>query len=151
MVHRLFLFLALLFLHVQVLAQGVVSAAEPRAAEAGRTVRLRRGLPDDWIYAADVADAIRRLLDAPAVQALYHVSAGRSWPLAEWCARLQAAFPLFGFELVDDDDAADIGHAAPRARPRFAIERLCADTGFRPRFGPAEAFADYLAWHEDMR
>jgi gamma-glutamyltranspeptidase/glutathione hydrolase len=42
MVYRLLVLLALFFVHTQALAQGVVSAAEPRAAEAGREI-LREG------------------------------------------------------------------------------------------------------------
>jgi len=55
MVHRLFLFLALLFLHVQVLAQGVVSAAEPRAAEAGREILREGGSASDAAMAMMLA------------------------------------------------------------------------------------------------
>ncbi|MGE0752634.1 MAG: NAD-dependent epimerase/dehydratase family protein [Variibacter sp.] len=117
------------------------------AAEAGKTVRVRRILPDDWVYACDVADAIIRLLDAPNLQPLYHVSAGRRWSVADWCGRLKEAFPRFAFELVEDGADADIGVPAPRRRPLFSTRRLREDTGFTPRFGPAEAFADYIKWH----
>lgn len=121
------------------------------AAEAGQAVRVRRVLPDDWVYASDVADAIVRLLGAPRLQPLYHVSGGRRWSVADWCARLKEAFPRFSFALVDDDADADIGVPAPRRRPLFSIARLRADTGYAPRFDPAAAFADYIAWHADGR
>ncbi|MGD9844748.1 MAG: NAD-dependent epimerase/dehydratase family protein [Variibacter sp.] len=117
------------------------------AAEAGKAVRVRRVLPDDWVYATDVADAIVRLLGAAKIQPLYHVSAGRRWSIADWCDRLKGAFPRFSFELVEEDADADIGVPAPRRRPLFSTARLREDTGFAPRFGPAEAFADYVKWH----
>jgi nucleoside-diphosphate-sugar epimerase len=117
------------------------------AADAGKTVRVRRILPDDWVYASDVADAIIRLLGATKLQPLYHVSAGRRWSIADWCGRLKEAFPHFAFELVEDGEDADVGVPAPRRRPLFSTRRLRDDTGFTPRFGPAEAFADYIQWH----
>jgi nucleoside-diphosphate-sugar epimerase len=122
-----------------------------RAAEAGQSIRVRRVLPDDWVYATDVADAIVRLLDAPKLQPLYHISAGRRWSIADWCERLRTAFPNFAYELVEQDADANIGVPAPRRRPLFSTERLRADTGFMPRFDPAKAFADYLDWHGTKR
>ena len=118
-----------------------------QAAEQGQKVRVRRVLPDDWVYATDVADAIVRLLAVSKPQPVYHISAGRRWSIGEWCNMLTSAFPKFSFTLVDDDAEANIGVPAPRRRPRFLIERLQADTGYSPRFDPAAAFADYIDWH----
>lgn len=122
-----------------------------RAAERGEKVRVCRTLPDDWVYATDVADAILRLLEVPRPQPVYHVSAGRHWSIGEWCKLLKSAFKEFSFQLVDKEEDATIGVPAPRRRPRFSTTRLQTDTGFTPKFGPSAAFRDYVAWHEGGR
>lgn len=119
-------------------------------AAAGETAVFRPGLPDDWVYAADIADAVAALLDAPApAHDVYHLATGGRWSLLDWCARLKAALPGFTYEMTEDAARHNVGTAAPLARPPFRVERLADDIGFRARFGPAEAFADYLAWYRE--
>jgi nucleoside-diphosphate-sugar epimerase len=118
-----------------------------QAAQEGRHVRMRRSLPDDWVYATDVAQALLRLFDLAQPRPLYHVARGQRWPVADWCERLRAAFPKFSHEVVGEDAEADVGVPAPRQRPPFAVEKLRTDTGFAAKFGPEEAFDDYMAWH----
>ncbi|UDQ90248.1 NAD(P)-dependent oxidoreductase [Xanthobacter autotrophicus] len=119
-------------------------------AAAGETAVFRPGLPDDWVYAADIAGAVSALLDAPAPRhEVYHLATGRRWSLRDWCDRLTAALPGFTYEMTDDAARLNVGTAAPLARPPFRVDRLADDIGFRARFGAAEAFEDYLAWFRE--
>jgi nucleoside-diphosphate-sugar epimerase len=118
-------------------------------AEAGQQARFGRQLPDDWVYATDVADAVLRLLGAPATaHGIYQVATGARWSAARWCERLRQAHPGFSYQVVDDVSDANVGKLAPVPRPPFSIARLQADTGYQPRFLEAEAFEDYAAWRQ---
>jgi nucleoside-diphosphate-sugar epimerase len=104
-------------------------------------------VPDDWVYAIDVAAAVVGLLDAPSLHhSLYHVASGRRWSVPDWCEMLKEAFPGFSYEFVADPARANVGKLAPLRRPPFSIARLQAEQDFKVRYGPQGAFADYLAW-----
>lgn len=118
-----------------------------RAAEAGEHTRFRRTLPDDWIYVKDVAAAVLRLLDMPAVSSpVYQLATGRRWSITDWCERLRGRFPDFRYTIVGDDDPVTIGATQPTSRPPFSVERLRRESGFTAAFGPEAAFDDYLGW-----
>lgn len=119
-----------------------------RLAQAGKRAVFRKHLPDDWVYATDVADGIVRILTSPDAlpQALYHVSSGRRWSASDWCDRLATVYPEFSYEISDEPSALNIGVAAPTPRPPFSIRRAQADFGYTPRFSPDLAFADYMEW-----
>ena len=122
-----------------------------KLAEAGTTARFRRGLPDDWVYATDVADAVVALLDSGTLRhGLYQIAGGSRWSLPDWCDRLAQAFPGFAYEIVTGDAPVNIGGNAPAGRPPFSVSRLQQDTGFQARFRPAEAFADYTQARPDV-
>lgn len=123
-----------------------------RAAEGGETARFRRALPDDWVYVRDVGAAVAALLDAPAAAGpVYQIATGSRWSIPDWCERLKARFPGFGYAVVGDGEPVTIGATQPSARPPFSVERLHRDTGFKARFTPAEAFDDYLRWRDESR
>src|SRR5690606_20984117 len=63
------------------------------AEEGGRAVFCRE-LPNDWVYAGDVADAVTRLLEAPSLsRPLFNLSSGQVWSAVDWCERLAAVYP----------------------------------------------------------
>jgi nucleoside-diphosphate-sugar epimerase len=120
-------------------------------AEAREAARLAPGLPDDWVYATDVADAVCGLLRAARLpDPVYHVASGHSWDAQDWCRHLAAAFPGFEHHPVASREEANVGRVAPAPRPRFSIRRLQAAIGYLPRFDAAAACADFLAWRGAM-
>ncbi len=122
-----------------------------KAAAAGEAVRLPAALPDDWIYATDIASAVVGMLDAQNLDhEIYQLATGHRWSVAGWCDRLKAAFPAFQYELVDDVARATFGAASPAPRAPFSVARLKAATGFTARYDEAAAFDDYLAWHRQL-
>lgn len=87
-------------------------------AESGHRAMFCEQLPDDWVYAADVADAVARLLRVHKIpQPLYHVGTGRRWSAAAWCERLRELHPSFSYEMVGDVSNANVGTLSPRAAP----------------------------------
>ncbi len=114
-------------------------------AQAGATARFRPGLPDDWIYATDVADAVVALLYAPSLgYDVYQIGRGRRWSVTDWCDRLRSVFPAFDYAIVEDNGPVNVGAVSANGRPPFSVERLRRDTGFSARFHEASAFDDYV-------
>lgn len=104
--------------------------------------RVRR----DWVYSRDVAAGLIALLDAESTRhAVYNLSAGGEWGgVAEWCARLQAAYPRFGYRIAAEDEKPNIGYT-DRDRYPMDIGRMASEFGFKPRT-TGEAYDDYLDW-----
>jgi nucleoside-diphosphate-sugar epimerase len=119
-----------------------------KAATAGEVARFMPTVPDDWIYAADVASAVAALLDAPDLrEPVYHLATGRRWSVPSWCDRLQSAFPGFTYEVTADASRVTIGASAPSPRPPFSVERIRRATAFTAAYDEASAFDDYIEWH----
>lgn len=113
----------------------------------GEHAKVYRQMPDDWVYATDVAQAIQMLLDAKTIpNPVYQVGTGQPWSVEQWCERLAEAFPDFSYEMVDQQDQATVGRVTPSRRPCFAIDRLKNDLGYQPAFMLDQAFDDYIQW-----
>lgn len=120
-----------------------------RLAERGEKAYFRPNLPDDWVYATDIAGAVVALLDVPHTShALYQLATGARWSITSWCERLKGEFPSFDYELTEDPARINVARAAPTARPPFRVDRLRDGVGFQAGFGEAKAFDDYVAWHQ---
>jgi nucleoside-diphosphate-sugar epimerase len=103
--------------------------------------------PQDWIYAPDVAAALVALADAPrTADALFHLGTEAPFAVDAWCALLARRYPAFRWRFAQADGTPNVVTLAPRARTAFSARRLREQTGWAPRYGMAEAFADYLAW-----
>ena len=113
--------------------------------------KVYRHLPDDWVYATDVARVVKQLLDTKTpIGPLYQIATGAPWSVEDWCQRLANAFPDFTYELVDTQEAANVGRITPNRRPCFSIERLRNDIQYEPYFTAQRAFEDYVTWLETM-
>ena len=113
----------------------------------GEEVRLPRPGPRDWVYSRDVATALIALLEAPQPRyALYNISAGVRWNVADWCEKLRMHFPDFRYRVVDDPAEANV-HTGARDRSPLATERLQEDI-YKPVFDLEAAFTDYMQWVE---
>ncbi|HEY5896633.1 MAG TPA: NAD(P)-dependent oxidoreductase [Burkholderiales bacterium] len=116
------------------------------ASTGGEAVFPKLG-PTDYIYAPDLASALIALLDAKAPKhRLYHLGTGAAWALPEWCALLARRFPKFRWRESSDPAQCNVRPLAPTPRTRFSNRRLVEDLGWQPRFPPAAALDDYLAW-----
>lgn len=118
------------------------------AAQGEAAILPQREYRRDWVYCRDVAAAIVALLEAKApAHALYNVSSDRDWGgLTPWCERLRAAYPAFRYRVAAAGEATNLAIAETQDRGVMDISRLRTDVGFEPRFGPAEAYEDYIRW-----
>ncbi|MBI4207528.1 MAG: NAD(P)-dependent oxidoreductase [Betaproteobacteria bacterium] len=118
-------------------------------AVAGRTAVLtQREVRRDWIYSRDVAAGLLALLDARAPRhPVYNLSSGMEWKgaIRGWCEALKSEFPDFDYRTAADDEQANIWYT-DKDRALMDVGRIAQDIGFVPRFGPREAYADYLEW-----
>jgi UDP-glucuronate 4-epimerase len=120
-----------------------------RMAARGETAVLpQREFRRDWVYSRDVAAVIADLLDAPALpHALYNVSSDLAWGgLAVWCKQLQTVYPRFAYRVAADGERTNLGISELQDRGVMDIGRLARDIGYKPRFGPEQAYADYARW-----
>lgn len=118
-----------------------------RMAENNEPAKIADDLPDDWVYATDVAAAVVGLLTCqPLEDTVFHVASGKRWSITDWCARLRHAFPNFTYEIVHNKSMANVGQESPNPRAPFSIQRLRNQLGYEPRFMAREAMADYIDW-----
>ncbi len=116
------------------------------AMEGTEAVLPREGVKD-WVYGTDVADALITLLEREKPDHdVYHVSAGHAWSVEAWCRALKGALPAFTYRIADAGEAANVDYYAPRDRAIMSVARLADETGFRARFTPEAAAADYVDW-----
>jgi len=121
------------------------------AAAAGRTIKAdSTEAVGDYVYAPDVAGALRRLLLAPRGalhHGVYNVAGGVTSTVRDLVALAAAAVPGFKLE-VDAAAAADLRTVPDRRSGKWAaydIARAAEDLGWRPR-PLAEAVRDYITW-----
>ena len=120
-----------------------------RATRGQSAVLPKSYLPRDWIYSRDVGAAIVALLETEKVtEPVVNLASGKDGnpAIADWAARLAAAYPAFRCRTAGDGEAPDINLHEARPRGLMDISRLTAETGYAPRFDMAAAFDDYLAW-----
>jgi UDP-glucose 4-epimerase len=111
---------------------------------AGRKVRLAGAdISRDWVYALDVAEAVRALLCAPVLtHTVYNVGLGEAFSFRQ----VVEAFVPYGLrvEWVDEPDQADIFMRQESERAALDIRRLKKDAGFIPCFGISAGVSDYM-------
>ena len=104
----------------------------------------------DYVYAPDVAEAVRRLLLAARSDLrheIYNIACGTTSTVRELVDLATAAAPGFTVRVVDPA-AAELRTVPDRRTGKWAaydISRAASDLGWRPR-PLAEAVRDYIAW-----
>jgi UDP-glucose 4-epimerase len=133
-------------------ATGVRDTLSPQcqilaAAVAGKPALLQRPGLRDWIFAPDVADAVRAVLAAPALaHDLYNVSSKSRTTALAWGQALAVHYPGFVCRLAEPGEAATIDLHAASDRAPLATARLQGDLGWEARTRPEESAARLAAW-----
>jgi UDP-glucuronate 4-epimerase len=110
----------------------------------------------DWVYSRDVAGGLHALLRVPRPPGkIYHLSSGVNWhgSFDQWCDLLRAAYPRFSWRTAAVGEVPNVSFVVERDRSPMNVARIGSDAGFVPRFGPRDAYADYINWiraHEDF-
>jgi nucleoside-diphosphate-sugar epimerase len=94
----------------------------------------------DWTHADDIGEGICALLAAARLNHdAYNISRGVGLPWTQVLEMFRAAGA--DIRMVDDPAAASLRFEAQAGRPPMAVERLAADTGFRPARDLRDAIA----------
>ena len=122
------------------------------AMQAGYEAVLSRPGVRDWIYAADVAEAVALLIEAakPKHQ-LYNISSGAEWSALQWGEELAALHPRLVCRLADAGEVATVDLHSAADRAPLSVARMAEEFGWRARFGCADSAADLSAWWKRHR
>lgn len=105
-----------------------------------------------WVYSRDVASGLLHLLDMAAPgERVFNICSGMAWGevIVEWAERLREVYP--GFRWRRSGEAGEVNVRFTETRPRGAMDvSRVVGTGWRPSFGPVEAYADYGDWVRGM-
>jgi UDP-glucose 4-epimerase len=122
------------------------------AMQGGREATLSRPGVRDWIYAADVAEAVCLLIEASKPKhPLYNVSTGVEWSALQWGEALAALHPGFVCRLAKAGEAATVDLHSSADRAPLSVARMADEFGWRARFGCAESATDLSAWWKRHR
>lgn len=122
------------------------------AMQEGREATLSRSGVRDWIYAADVADAVCLLIEAAQPKhRLYNISTGVEWSALQWGGALAALHPGFVCRLAGAGETATVDLHSAADRAPLSVARMAEEFGWRARFGCADSAADLSAWWKRNR
>ena len=116
--------------------------------------KVRVSLPDygcDWTYTADLATAVRLLLEAEAPShRVYNLSNGRQRKVSDVIAALGQLIPGAVFDWVGNDEPGDIDTRSDPRRGPLDISRLRRDVGFEPAYDLDQGLTAALPWWQRM-
>ncbi len=99
----------------------------------------------DFTYAADTADGVRTVLDAPEIpHDLYNVTAGEWITPRRMLEQLQALYPELEVAEVQTPGPRPIG--AEPSRGPMSGQRLWRDFGWEPKYDLAAGLTAYVEW-----
>ncbi len=101
----------------------------------------------DWIHADDLAVAVAMLLNTPRLPSrVYNLSGGVGYTHRQVLETLRRILPL-GYTQVDDPRDANVAPSMTRKRRGPAsIDRLLAETSYRPRLSLEAGLREYVDW-----
>ena len=119
--------------------QGQITAC----AREGRPAILSNEIARDWIYGTDVAEAVARVIAAPALtERLFNVSTPSTSSALDWGKALAGHYPELVCRPAEPGEAPTIVLPGLPARPPLATARLTRETGWTARFDVTAAAAD---------
>lgn len=122
------------------------------AMQGGYQAILSRPGVRDWIYAADVAEAVSLLIEAPKPEyQLYNISSGMEWSALQWGEELAALHPGLVCRLADAGEVATVDLHSAADRAPLSVARMADEFGWRARFGCADSAADLSVWWKRHR
>jgi UDP-glucose 4-epimerase len=122
------------------------------AMQGGYQAILSRPGVRDWVYAADVAEAVSLLIEAPKPEyQLYNISSGMEWSALQWGEELAALHPRLVCRLADAGEVATVDLHSAADRAPLSVARMADEFGWRARFGCADSAADLSAWWQRHR
>jgi nucleoside-diphosphate-sugar epimerase len=120
-----------------------------KAARGEPVVLPAREQRRDNVYSRDVAAGVLALLDAgDTADRVFCLTSGFDWrgTMPRWCEALRGVYPAFSHRVAGAQETPTVAYVETRDRAPMRIDRILAQTRYRPAYPPAAAFADYVEW-----
>jgi nucleoside-diphosphate-sugar epimerase len=116
-------------------------------AAAGEEAVLGPPWRGDYTLSRDIAAGLVALADMPSTpRHLYNLATGTATTAEGWCRILQTRIPGFRWHRAAHGEAFNVDSHTGYDRGAMAIERIVADTPYRPQYDLARAADHLLAW-----
>lgn len=123
------------------------------AAFTGKTLRVK-GLEvqKNWTYIDDIARAFVALIGIEKLSySTYNISNGCAYSLQEVLDVFTQVEPRFSYQVVPENEAADISYNLNQQRGILDISRLRDDIGYHPVNTLESGIQEYLSWLKNYR
>jgi nucleoside-diphosphate-sugar epimerase len=121
-------------------------------AERGEEAVLGRPWRGDYTLSRDIAAGLVTLADLPATpRAVYNLATGHATSAVEWCRAVEKRIGGFRWRLAGNGEAWNVDSHTGYDRGAMAIDRIVADTAYRPAFDLERAADHLLAWRASAR
>jgi nucleoside-diphosphate-sugar epimerase len=116
-------------------------------ADAGAEAVLGPPWRGDYTLSRDIAAGLVAIATAGALpRTVYNLATGRATSAEDWCRILAARVPRFRWRRAAEGEAWNVESHAGFDRGAMAIDKITADTPYRPKFDLARAADHLLAW-----
>lgn len=116
-------------------------------AESGTEAVLGPPWRGDYTLSRDISAGLVALADMPATpRTLYNLATGQATTAEEWCRAVQVRLPNFRWRRAAPGEAWNVDSHTGYDRGAMAIDRIVADTAYRPLFDLDSAVDHLLEW-----
>jgi nucleoside-diphosphate-sugar epimerase len=119
-------------------------------AAAGTEAVLGPPWRGDYTCSRDIAAGLVTIADIPSLpRSVYNLATGRGSTSEDWCAALTKRLPDFRWRIAAADEAFNVDSHTGFNRGAMTIDRLTADTPYRPRYDFPTAIDHILTWRAE--
>jgi nucleoside-diphosphate-sugar epimerase len=119
-------------------------------ADAGKEAVLGPPWRGDYTLSRDIAAGLVALADLPSTpRTVYNLATGRATTAQDWCRVLASRLEDFRWRLAAEGEAWTVESHTGHDRGAMSIDRITADTPYRPAFDLERAADHLLAWRID--
>ncbi|HEX2942328.1 MAG TPA: NAD-dependent epimerase/dehydratase family protein, partial [Rhodopila sp.] len=116
-------------------------------AAAGMPAVLGPPWRGDYTCSRDIAAGLVAMADAPSLpRSIYNLATGRASNAEAWCEALAARRPDFVWRRAVPDEPSNVDSHSGFDRGAMSIERIIADTPYRPQYDFTRAVDHILEW-----
>jgi nucleoside-diphosphate-sugar epimerase len=104
----------------------------------------------DYTLSRDIAAGLVALADMPSTpRTVYNLATGRATTAEDWCRALKKRFSKFRWRRAAEGETWNVESHTGYDRGAMAIDRITADTPYRPAFDLESAADHLLAWRKE--
>jgi nucleoside-diphosphate-sugar epimerase len=116
-------------------------------ADRGEEVVLGPPWRGDYTLSRDIASGLVTLATIPSTpRAVYNLATGRATTAEDWCRAVERRMPSFRWRRAAAGEAWNVDSHTGYDRGAMAIDRITADTPYRPQYDIDSAADHLLAW-----